>query len=174
MSVSVSVRLLPAAALLVLAACVSPNAAPRLGPAGEQASQRYEITEKNLGAIRQRALETLNTTRAEHGRAALALDPRLTEAAMAQSRSMSQQRRAWHFDAKGTSPLDRAQRAGYGAGIVGEVVSDTYETEVQTIATWMGSPEQAAILTSPAGQAVGIGVQQDADGRNWWTLVMGR
>lgn len=169
-----TVRILPLAALLVLAACVGPTAAPRLGPAGEQASQRYEITGKNIAAIRQRALETLNTTRADHGAAPVALDPRLTEAAMAQSRSMSEQRRAWHFDAEGTSPPDRAKRAGYAAGIVGEVVSDTYETEVQTLATWMGRPEQAAILTSPAARAVGIGVQQDPDGRNWWTLVVGR
>jgi uncharacterized protein YkwD len=49
---------------------------------------------------------------------------------------MSVQNRPWHFGSDGSSPLDRARRAGYTGTLLGELISETFESEVETLAAW--------------------------------------
>lgn len=132
----------------------------------------YPVTEENLPQVRQRALETVNNSRAAAGLGPVALDPVLIAAADGHSRSMSEQGRAWHFGSDGSSPLERARRAGFAGEVIGELVSETYETEVQTIATWMGNPSQRAILLDPTARRIGVGVYQEPNNKLWWTLTV--
>ncbi|MFE3836596.1 CAP domain-containing protein [Pseudogemmobacter sonorensis] len=157
--------------ILLLSGCVVGGAgAPRLDASGASVRGVYPVTEQNIEAVRGRALETVNAARARAGLAPVVMDPRLIAAADVQSFEMSAQRRAWHFGRDGSSPLDRARRAGFTGTILGELVSQTYETEVQAISTWMGQPEQRAILLDPRARRIGLGAYQEEDHKLWWTL----
>lgn len=68
--------------------------------------------------------------------------------------------------------MDRARRAGFSGNVLGELVSETYESEVQTIATWMGNSAQRALLLDPEAQRIGIGVFQEPGNRLWWTMTI--
>ncbi|AJE45712.1 Allergen V5/Tpx-1 related protein [Celeribacter indicus] len=127
---------------------------------------------ENIVQIRARAEATVNNTRTARGLAPVTLDSALVAAADSHSRSMAQQRRAWHFGADGSSPMDRARRAGFVGEILGELVSETYESEVQAIATWMGSPAQRAVLLDPMARRIGMGVFQEPNNKLWWTLTV--
>lgn len=160
--------------LLLLAGCaqLNPAGAPRLDAAGASTAGVYPVTEKNIENVRRRAVETLNNSRSTAGLAPVVADPALNMAADGHSASMSRQKRAWPFDDDGTTPLSRARAAGFGGTVLGELISETYETEVQAIATWMGQPQQRAILTDPRARRIGVGVFQDPNMKLWWTLTV--
>jgi uncharacterized protein YkwD len=162
------------AAIVALSACAqfSPATAPRLDERGASVQGIYPVTEENLPQVRQRALETVNNSRAAAGLGPVTLDAVLNTAADGHSRSMSEQGRAWHFGPDGSSPLERVRRVGFSGTLIGELVSETYETEVQTIATWMGDPTQRAILLDPAASRIGVGVFQEPNNKLWWTLTV--
>lgn len=168
-------RALLLAVALVVAGCaqLTPSAAPRLSKDGAAATASYPVTEKNIAAVRARALDTVNNTRASAGLPPVVLDEALNAAAMRQSASMSRQRRAWAFGEDGSSPVHRAAQAGFDGVLLGEMVSETYETEVRAIATWAGKEDLRAILLDPRATRIGLGAHQDADQKLWWTLSIG-
>lgn len=161
--------------LALLAGCgeLTGTAAPRLDASGASVRGTYAVTDKNIAEVRLRANETINNSRSASGLGPVRLDDALVRAADMHSRSMSEQGRAWHFGSDGSSPFDRASRAGFRGKLIGEIVSETYESEVRTIATWMGSPEQRSLILDPKAQSMGIGVFQDATSKLWWTLSIG-
>ncbi|WP_112310425.1 CAP domain-containing protein [Pseudogemmobacter bohemicus] len=160
--------------MLSLAACAnfSPASPPRLDEGGAAVEGLYQVTAENITQIRARALDTLNNTRQDSGLSAVISDPYLEQAANGHSRSMSDQGRAWNFGADGSSPPERARRAGFQGTVLGELVSETYETEVQAIATWMGNDLARKTLLDPAARRIGFGLWQDISGKLWWTLVV--
>ena len=107
------ITLAAAAALMALAGCSFGPRAPQLGPDGQPLPVAYRISARDNAEIPTRILTQVNLLRAQSGMPALTLSPQLSAAAMAHSRDMSAQNRAWHFGSDGSSPLDRAQRQGY-------------------------------------------------------------
>ncbi|MDO8884896.1 MAG: CAP domain-containing protein [Pseudotabrizicola sp.] len=162
------------AAIVVLSACaqLNPNAPPRLDATGASVQGVYPVTERNIGQVRSRAVDTVNQTRLAGGLAPVALDPALIQSADGHSRSMSQQGRAWSFGADGSTSIDRARRAGFDGRVLGELISETYETEVQAIETWMQTPATRAILLDPRARRIGLGVFQEPSNKLWWTLTV--
>ncbi|MBE2277525.1 MAG: CAP domain-containing protein [Rhodobacteraceae bacterium] len=162
------------AAILAVTACaqLNPSAPPRLDKTGASVQGVYAVTPENVASVRERAQETVNNTRTAAGLAPVTLDAALVAAADDQSRAMAEQDRAWNFGADGSSPLDRARRAGFEGQILGELVSETYENEVQTIATWMGTAAQRAVLLDPAARRIGLGVYREPSNKLWWTLTV--
>lgn len=146
--------------------------APELNADGRVTEGVYTVTAANVGSIRGRAMETLNAARAQRGLALVQLDPRLNAAATEQSGAMSAQGRAWPFGPNGETPPQRARAAGFSGRVIGEVVSETYESEVLAIDAWMSNPAQRAILMDPTAQSIGFGVVQDANMKKWWTLTV--
>ncbi|WP_158617212.1 CAP domain-containing protein [Falsigemmobacter faecalis] len=161
---------------LLLAGCadMTSTSAPRLTKDGAAARSNYAVTPKNIDAVRARALDTVNNTRSSAGLGPLALDGSLNSAAERHSASMSRQKRAWAFGEDGSSPIHRASQAGFQGGFLGEMVSETYQSEVQAIATWAAKPELRAILLDPRATRLGIGAFQDPDMKLWWTLNVGQ
>jgi uncharacterized protein YkwD len=162
------------AAIAVLSACaqLNPSAPPRIDAAGVSAQGIYPVTERNVGQVRQRAADTVNQARQSAGLGPVTLDPALVQSADGHSRSMSEQRRAWAFGADGSTAFSRAQRAGFQGRVLGEVISETYETEVQAVAEWMNDPVSRAILLDPRAQRIGLGVFQEPSFKLWWTLTV--
>jgi uncharacterized protein YkwD len=101
------------------------------------------------------------------------LNANLNAAAATHARDMSVQNRPWHFGSDGSSPIQRAQRVGYTGQLLGELISETYETELETLAAWMENPDTRAILLQPEARDMGFGLFQEQNGKIWWTLNTG-
>ncbi|MDG1117530.1 MAG: CAP domain-containing protein [Flavimaricola sp.] len=160
-----------ALSLAGLAACAGPRAS--IGPDGLPEQQIYRISEQDSQEIPFRALDGLNTLRQAAGVRALVLDAQLTAAAATHSRDMAIQNRPWHFGSDGSSPIDRIQRVGYQGNLVGETISETFETETETLAAWVQLPQTREVLLDPTATRMGISWFQEPGGKIWWTLVLG-
>lgn len=163
--------ILSAAALLLTAGCaVTPDQT-----AGETEARKrvYRVSNTGSSKVTYRMLDALNALRAASGAAPLNLDTSLTAAARQHSRDMSVQGRPWHFGVDGSSPYDRVQNAGYDATLLGETISESYETELETLTAWMERDDTRAILLNPQADEVGFGWYQEPNGKIWWTLVTG-
>lgn len=157
---------------LALAAC-TPTQGPTMGADGRPLPQVYRITPGDEQVISFRLLDSVNTLRGAKSLPPLAFDARLNAAAATHSRDMSVQNRPWHFGSDGSSPLVRVQRAGYTGRLVGELISETYETELETLSTWMAQPDTRAVIMEPMARSIGFSWFQEAGGKIWWTLVTG-
>lgn len=163
---------LPVALVLAAVTACAP-AGPQLGPDGRPLPQVYKIRAADEGDIQFRMLDSVNALRRASGAAPVELDSRLRAAAATHARDMSVQNRPWHFGSDGSSPLDRVQRVGYGGRLLGENISETYESELETLAAWMEMPDTRAIILDRRATDMGFAWFQEANGKIWWTLVMG-
>jgi uncharacterized protein YkwD len=167
----VRVILLLAASVVALSAC--DPAGPAIGPDGRPLPKVYRISAAEAPRIQERALDTVNALRQASGAQPLVLSTQLSTAAATHSRDMARQNRPWHFGSDGSSPLDRAARAGYRGRLIGQNISETYETELETIAAWMQQPDTRTVMLDPAARDLGISFYQEDTGKIWWTLVTG-
>jgi len=120
-----------------------------LGADGKPLPQVYVIQPGSESAISFRVLDGANALRAAKNESQLTFNAELNAACATHARDMAVQNRPWHFGSDGSSALIRVQRAGYSGKLVGELISETYETELQTLANWMGQQDTRAILMDP-------------------------
>ncbi|TRD21977.1 CAP domain-containing protein [Palleronia caenipelagi] len=157
---------------LALVACAAPPAPPLVD--GKPLPQKYDMASEGRDVIQLRFLDGMNALRQAAGVGPVALDVQLNAAAATHSRDMSVQNRPWHFGSDGSSPIDRARRTGYYGRVLGENISETYETELETLAAWMEDPNTRAVITDPNAQDLGFAWYQQPTGKIWWTMVTGR
>jgi uncharacterized protein YkwD len=167
------IRLLSLLLALTVALAACTPAPQTIAPDGKPAPKVYRISRADAGKLQFRMLDSVNALRQASGRAPLTLDSKLNAAAATHSRDMSVQNRPWHFGSDGSSPLDRINRVGYGGGLVGEVISETYETELETLAAWMEQPDTRRIIMSEEARNLGFSWYQETGGKIWWTMVLG-
>jgi len=160
------------ASLVALAACSTPE--PRFGPDGKPLPQVYRIKSGDTAEIQFRMLDGVNALRQARGSAPLKLSSELNAAAKTHARDMSVQNRPWHFGSDGSSPLDRVARVGYQGRMIGENISETYETELQTLSAWMEAPETRDVILDPRARDLGFAWFQESSGKIWWTLITGQ
>ena len=154
-------RALALAALLGLSACAGgPGSGGGFGGA-------------DRGRVQFAVLDAVNALRTARGEAALGLDPSLTAAAATHSRDMAAQNRPWHFGSDGSSPPERAARAGYSGAFLGEAISESFETELETLAAWMEAPASREVVLDPLAREMGLAWHREPSGKLWWTLVTG-
>lgn len=165
-------KILTGLTLVGLAAC-SGNTSARIGTDGLPLPQVYKISSSDTDDIQFRMLDSVNTLRQAAGVPAVELDAQLNAAAATHSRDMSAQNRPWLFGSDGSSPLDRAQRAGFRGQVVGENISESYETELETLAAWMRQADTRSVILDPKARRMGISWFQEPAGKLWWTLSMG-
>ena len=159
-------------AAAALAAC-APAPQVQLGPDGKPLPVAYAIKPGDEGRITYNMLDSVNALRSSAGAPPLQLNAQLTAAAATHSRDMAVQNRPWHFGSDGSSPLLRAQRAGYTGRMLGENISETYENETQTLTAWMELADTRAVLMDPAAHDLGFAWFQESNGKIWWTMVTG-
>lgn len=155
----------------MLSACTT--SAPTLGADGRPLPRVYKIKPGDEQAIAFRLLDSVNTVRGAKALTPLSFDARLNAAAATHSRDMAVQNRPWHFGSDGSSPLSRVQRSGYTGRLVGELISETYETELETLSTWMASPSTREVIMDPEARFIGFAWFQEPSGKLWWTMVTG-
>ena len=168
-----SSKVLTLLAALTLAACSSTHE-PQLGPDGQPLPQLYKITKRDTAEIPTRVLEAMNSLRAARGTSPVQLNPQLTAAAEAHSRDMAAQNRPWHWGSDGSSPLDRAKRSGFTGEVLGENISETYETETETLSAWMSLSDTRDVILNPGATEMGFSWYQEPSGKIWWTMVTGK
>lgn len=159
------------AGLIALSACAPTE--PQLGRDGKPATKVYKIRNSDTGKLQFRMLDSINALRSAQGAAPVTLNPQLNAAAATHSRDMSTQNRPWHFGSDGSSPIDRVQRVGYTGQLVGENISETYESELETLAAWIEQPDTRRTIVSSDAADMGFAWYQESNGKIWWTLIMG-
>lgn len=157
---------------LGLAACAGTPVA-RIGPDGLPVQQVYQIGAGDVDAIQFRMEESINALRQAGGRPPVALDSNLIASAATHARDMAVQNRPWLFGSDGSSPLDRATRAGFTGRLVGEMISESYETELETLAAWMQDTDTRSVILDPTARRIGFAWYQEPAGKIWWTLTVG-
>ena len=158
--------------ILGLVACdVPPPATPTTG--AQTGSGVYRIAPEDAERVQLRLRDGMNAIRTSNGLAPLELDARLASAAATHAQDMSFQARPWHWGSDGSSPMVRVRRAGYGGMLVGELISETFENEVQTLSAWMRERETRDVIMDPRARQLGVGWYQEDNGKLWWVAVMG-
>lgn len=162
-------------ATLVLSGCAGGGGpqTPQLGADGKPLPQVYHIGPGDAGKITYRMLDAINAERNHDHMGPLELNADLTAAAATHSRDMSVQNRPWHFGSDGSSPIDRVKRTGYTGNFLGEDISETYETELTTLAAWLGEKDTRDVILDPRATSLGFAWYQESNGKIWWTLVTG-
>lgn len=158
---------------LVLTGCASSTTSPQLGSDGKPLPKLYRISARASDDIQFRMLDSVNSLRQAAGAAPVQMNAQLNAAAATHSRDMSAQNRPWHFGSDGSSPIDRVRRVGYTGPMLGEVISETYETELETLGAWMDAPNTRDVLLDKRAVNMGFAWFQERSGKIWWTLVMG-
>ncbi len=160
------------AAMLALTACETDDGV-RLGTDGKPLPRLYRIPAGGKAKLQYRMLDSVNELRLAAGVSAVQLDSKLNAAAATHSRDMAVQNRPWHFGSDGSSPLDRVVRVGYPGAMLGENISETFETELETLSAWMAQPDTRAVILDPRAINLGFAWHQEQNGKIWWTLLLG-
>ena len=160
-------------AMVLLAACGPTNLDPQVGPDGKPLPKLYRIRAIDTSRVQFSMLDGINSLREAAGQPPVTMDAKLNAAAATHARDMSIQNRPWHFGSDGSSPIDRIRRVGYEGNLVGENISETYETELETLAAWMEEEGPRRVILSPDARNMGFAWLQEENGKIWWTLVMG-
>ncbi len=161
-----------AAIAISLAAC---DTAPpvQLGADGKPLPTVHWISPAEANKIPYEVLDSINELRAAAGAQPVELNSKLTAAAATHSRDMHVQNRPWHFGSDGSSPIDRVARTGYTGMMLGENISETFETDLETLAAWMTVKDTRDVILDPRAKNLGFAWYQESSGKVWWTLVTG-
>lgn len=133
----------------------------------------YRIRDSERSEIQFRVLDAVNALRQGAGVQPLQLNASLNAAAFTHALDMSRQARAWPFGSDGSSPYERVIRAGYSGDLTGELYSQSFETELETLTAWIDDPIWGRELLNPDANAMGFGWHQDNTGLIWWVLNTG-
>ena len=166
-------RTLAFLALAVVTACAAPPP-PAVGPDGQPLARVYRIEPRDADDVKFRMLDGVNALRAAAGARQVKMSSQLNAAAETHSQDMSIQNRPWHFGSDGSSPIDRVVRVGYSGRLLGENISETFETELQTLSAWMEQPETRSVILDARASDMGFAWFQEPSGKIWWTLILGQ
>jgi hypothetical protein len=125
------------------------------------------LQQPDLKQVEQHIVEMTNQARSGQNLAALKLDALLANAARAFARSLARSGEFSH-SAGGSSPTERAARAGYKSCTVAENLAmdrsssglSTGTLAIQVVAGWMNSAAHRANIMSAAVTEVGVGVAE--------------
>jgi uncharacterized protein YkwD len=145
-----------------------PSPTPSRSTAPSRSRQRtaVELREDEVVAL-------TNRERAEAGCGALRLDSRLHAAARDHSEDMAAHKTMSHTGSDGSTPWERAERAGYTEAMA-ENVAMGYRTATAVMNGWMNSDGHRANILNCDAHAVGVGLAYAADGTPYWTQLFGR
>lgn len=103
----------------ILSACGSGGSSGRPG----DGLSLFKIGKGDEAKIQFRMLDAVNELRSAKGLGDLTLSAELIAAAKTHAFDIARQNRPWHFGSDGSSPIDRAVRAGYSGELLGENLS---------------------------------------------------
>ena len=134
--------------------------------------------------VTRRVLQLANEARARPRRcgsksfaavAPLTLSPRLMQAALEHSKDMARHSEFEHEGSDGSTPSQRATRAGYVWRTVGENIAAGATSAEEVMAGWLASPGHCENLMDPRFTETGIGYVVDPRSESgvYWTQMFG-
>ena len=90
-----------------------------------------------------------------------------------QSQAQAGRSRIGHYGSDGSTPMQRAERAGYHAKIASENVASGQKSFSDTLRFWKQSSGHRTNLLRPNVSEVGVAMAKNKSGRAYWTLVLG-
>ena len=144
-----------------------------LDNSGKPLPQVYSIKPGDESAILYRMLDAVNVLRQSKGAPQVQLNAALIAACATHSRDMAVQNRPWHFGSDGSSPLVRVERVGYTGKLLGELISETYQTELVTLSDWMNQADTRDMVLDARATEMGFSWFQEPSGKLWWTMLLG-
>lgn len=142
-----------------------------------QAAQGGDVAARVLALVNQ-ARSRPRRCGAESFQAAapLALNAQLAQAAATHAQSMARFGYLEHEGRDGSTPADRADRAGYRWRSIGENVAMGHTTAEQVMQGWLRSPEHCANIMEPRFTEMGVAfaVNKASEGGIYWAQAFGR
>ncbi|MDG4829527.1 CAP domain-containing protein [Solwaraspora sp. WMMD1047] len=117
-------------------------------------------------------IELVNRERTANGCGTVQSNNQLATASRLHSEDQAETENMSHTGSDGSSPWDRAERAGYRRAI-GENVAAGYRTPAAVMEGWMNSPGHRANILNCDAKAIGVGIAAAADGTLYWTQMFG-
>lgn len=135
-------------------------------------------------AIQRRVLELVNQARSRPhtcGTETFAAAPPLTasallaQAALAQAQDMAEHEHFQHVGTDGSTPAERATRAGYRWSTVAENIASGLSTADEVVKSWLESPGHCANIMRPQLTEMGVAyvVNRKTKHRIFWAQVFG-
>ncbi|HZN18369.1 MAG TPA: CAP domain-containing protein [Micromonosporaceae bacterium] len=146
-----------------------PTGVPAAGGAGAPAATR---SRSRVEVVEDEVVVVVNRERQARGCGPVRIDDRLRAAAGAHSADMAAHERMSHTGSDGSSPWDRARRAGY-AYAMSENVAYGYRTAAEVMRGWMASPGHRTNILDCDARAVGVGLAYSRGGTAYWTQMFG-
>lgn len=148
-------------------------AAPFVPPAASEAQ-----------TVSRRVLEIVNEARARPRRCGwrrfgaaepLVLSDTLQLAALAHARDMARRSLLSHAGSDGSTPAERATRAGYRWRVVGENIASSQSTPEQVVAEWVRSPRHCVNLMDTEFSEMGVAyvVEPQSAAGIYWAQMFG-
>jgi uncharacterized protein YkwD len=105
----------------------------------------------------------------------LSLSEVLGRAARTQADDMARHGSLSHAGSDGSTPAERATRAGYRWKLVGENIAAGQPTAEQVVAGWLESPGHCANIMDPAYAEMGVAFAYEARSEKdiYWSQVFG-
>jgi uncharacterized protein YkwD len=156
-------------------AAPAPKAAPtrKTTPTPQRSpSPAAAPTTKGVSTQVDRVVAIVNAQRAANGCGAVEINTRLTTAAQLHSQDQAAHNTMSHTGSDGSTPWQRAERAGYQSAI-GENVAYGYRTPEAVMDGWMNSSGHRANILNCQAEAIGVGIAPASDGTLYWTQMFG-
>jgi uncharacterized protein YkwD len=147
----------------------------RFKPAPSPSRPHRTASERLTGhaALEAEVIDLVNAERRRARCPEVHLNERLRTAARGHSADMARHNMLSHEGSDGSSPWDRAERAGYDAAL-SENVAMGYPTAETVMEAWMKSQGHRDNILNCEAKAVGVGLARTADGTAYWTQMFGR
>lgn len=152
--------------LFVAVACTST-------PTDENGRTVFRIKPGDTSKIQFRHVDAVNAVRQAQGLQPVQLSPQLNAAAKTHANDIAQQNRPWHFGSDGSNPIERVARSGYAGRMLAENISETFESDTETLEAWLRDPVTRKGILDPNARNIGIAWQQEGNGKIWWVQVLG-
>ena len=108
-------------------------------------------------------LQETNTQRSGNGKASLALNSKLSQAAQAKANDMVNRNYWAHVSPDGKQPWTFMSNAGYAYTAAGENLAYGFDTSSAAVSGWMNSPSHRANLLNGTFKEVGFGIANGAN-----------
>lgn len=153
------------AAALVLSGCTPTNQG--------NGRQVFWIRAGDASKIQFKHVDAVNAVRQAQGLQPVQLNSQLNAAAATHAQDIARQNRPWHFGSDGSSPIDRVARTGYSGRMLSENISETFESDVETLEAWLRDPVTRSGIMHPDARNIGLSWMQESNGKIWWVQVIG-
>lgn len=118
-------------------------------------------------------IKLVNDERAKAGCGAVRFEEKLRTASRRHSADMAAHEELSHTGSDGSSPWDRAGRAGYDHAM-SENIAMGYRTADAVMEGWMKSKGHRDNILNCEAKAVGVGLARTSGGTPYWTQMFGR